>query len=267
MITSSQYRKRELQELAEAISIEYFPNEIFDPTHVASYNQITFSFGNYEDAFDGLLEHRFGKFHIYLNINRVPDPHHPRMRYTFCHELAHYFIDEHRNALKFGNVSPHPSFGKLMSDNLVEREADFFASCLLMPSVKVLSFCRKKPLSSSLISSMANNFGASHSAAIFRYFDLSLFPMLIVMSRAGKIVWKMATSDFKYKYIANNGSVPVNSAAWEFFSSGTRYESEEIVYAGDWFSDYNRIKEEQFFEKCYYLRQNKVMSLIWKIEY
>src|SRR4051812_29011550 len=99
MMNPSDYRRLELKELAESISVEYFPNELFVPGIVATDNHISYSYGNYEDAFDGLLEHRFGKFHIYLNVDRV-ERNHPRMRYTFSHELAHYFIDEHRNALK-----------------------------------------------------------------------------------------------------------------------------------------------------------------------
>jgi Zn-dependent peptidase ImmA (M78 family) len=267
MIHLSEYRKLELQQLAEAISLEYHPNGIFRPDTVAADNKISHSFGNYENAFDGLLEHRFGKFHIYLNIDRVPDTEHPRMRFTFAHELAHYFIDEHRNSLKNGKVPSHPSFNSLIAKNVVEREADYFASCLLLPSVKVRNYCHRKPLSSKLIDDLSNHFRTSTSSVVFRYLELSLFPMMVIMTKLGIIEWKIATPDFKYKYLVSKlNKVPPTTAAGEYFLKGTRYRTEEIVFAEDWYSDYYRIKDEQFYEKCYYLPGDKVMSVIWKKE-
>lgn len=267
MVSLNEYRKLELQQLAEAISLENHPNDLFLPHTVAINNKISYSFGNYENAFDGLLEHRFGKFHIYLNIARVANSNHPRMRFTFAHELGHYFIDEHRNALKNGKAPSHPSFNSLISKNATESEADYFASCLLMPSSKFKSFCRKKPLSGKLIEDLSSYFQTSTSSVIFRYLELSLFPMMIVMIKAGSIEWKMATSDFKYRYLSSRvNKIPPNTAAGDFFLKGKKYPTEEIVFADDWYSDYYRIKDEQFYEKCYYLLKDRVMSVIWKKE-
>lgn len=269
MITLDTYRKSELQDLAEAISMEFFPQRAFDPGTVADHYGITYSYGNYgvEKSFDGLLQHQSGRFHIFLNLDRQPDIESPRMRYTFCHELGHYFIDEHRNALKKGDKYIHKSLSVLMSHNKAEREADYFASCLLMPSAKVRGFCHRCPLSGQLIDDLSRHFQTSTSATLFRYFDIGMFPMAIVMSKAGKIEWKWFTRDFKYWGIPAEGcAVPVNTAVWEYFNSGKRYKTDEIVFADDWFNDHNRIKDEQFYEKCYYPGPDKVMSVIWKKE-
>ncbi|HCV80020.1 MAG: hypothetical protein CMP12_08730 [Zunongwangia sp.] len=46
----------ELNELASGIADYYFPNGQVDPILIAEKNNISYSFGNYSDSFDGLLE-------------------------------------------------------------------------------------------------------------------------------------------------------------------------------------------------------------------
>lgn len=168
----SVFKKNEIGELAESISYHYFRSKVVIPETVAIDNQITFSFGNYEDYFDGMIEHRSGRFHVFLNLDRLSEPQSPRARFTFAHELGHYFLDEHRNALKKGLVPSHPSFNSLNPKNLVEREADYFASCFLAPSLSFRQHCNNTPLNPSLINSLANRFQISISACIFRYKEL-----------------------------------------------------------------------------------------------
>lgn len=267
MVTPTDYRKLELSQLAEAVAMEYFPDGLILPQQIAFENKITFSYGDYDDCFDGLLQHRSGKFHIFLNLTRNPDKNSARMRYTFSHELGHYYIDEHRNALKSGRTVEHGSLNALTRRNLAEWEADYFASCLLIPTGKIRKYCLKRPLSSALISDISTDFQVSSSATIFRYLDLSLFPMMIVMAKDGKVEWKMNTRDFKYWQIpAKEKPVPSASVSAEFFTSGKKYHVEETVFAEDWFNDRYVQKGEQFNEKCYYLPGNKVMSLLWKKE-
>ena len=57
----------------------------------------------------GMLEHRGGRpacwsggWHIYCNLDCVGQKDSPRARFTLAHELGHYYIDEHRNALVAG---------------------------------------------------------------------------------------------------------------------------------------------------------------------
>ena len=64
-------RKREIAELAEYIANEYCPSTIVDPEIIARESGITFNYGEYGEAFDGLLEHESGDFHIYLNTDNI----------------------------------------------------------------------------------------------------------------------------------------------------------------------------------------------------
>jgi Zn-dependent peptidase ImmA (M78 family) len=261
------YRKQEIAELAESIAKSYLKYNILEPEQIAVDEGITYSRNDYGKSFDGLLEHHSGRFHIYINECRVGSKEVPRARHTFAHELGHYFIDEHRNSLKSGKTPSHPSFNGLKAKNIVEREADYFASCLLMPSVNFTRFCLRQPLDNLLLEKLAKTFNASISSVIFRYFELNLFPMLIVLSKNGIIEWKMVSEDFRYKYLPKKqGEVPPTSVAGEYFSLGKKPATQQIVFAYDWCKDFNVGIKEQLWEKCYYLSETKVMSVIWRKE-
>src|SRR5262249_25422612 len=116
-------REAGIAELAEAIAEGYCPNDRLRPARTAGVERITLRFGSFGDAFDGLLECRNGRFHIYCNRDRVEAADSPRARFTLGHELGHFFIDEHRNALCEGKAPSHPSFCEYESKNPVEQEA------------------------------------------------------------------------------------------------------------------------------------------------
>lgn len=64
-------RLSEIAELAEEVADEYGSSGCIDLHTVLKANNITWSFGHYDDAFDGMLEHEEGMFHVYCNLNRV----------------------------------------------------------------------------------------------------------------------------------------------------------------------------------------------------
>jgi hypothetical protein len=133
-------RAAEIAELAHSVADYYFPSDDdwIDPELVIRELGITLSFGDYGDCFDGMLECRKGRFHIYCNLARVGNSTGGRARFTLGHELGHYFIDSHRNALKSGKAPAHPSFCSQPDPaSVVEEEADHFASYLLMPEDRV----------------------------------------------------------------------------------------------------------------------------------
>ena len=132
-------RLAEIAELAEAVADEHCPSGRVEPEAIARAKRIRASFGQYGEAFDGMLEHKAERFHIFCNLARVDRPDAPRARFTLAHELGHYYLDEHRNALSAGRTAAHRSQCEYESPNLAEQEADHFAANLLMPQARFLA--------------------------------------------------------------------------------------------------------------------------------
>ncbi len=181
-------READLSDLAEAVGGR--SGGLVDPLAIARSESITTSFGDYADAFDGLLENRSGSFHIYCNLRRVEQRDSPRSRFTLAHELGHYFIDEHRNALLAGHVPSHPSFCDYQSPNLVEIEADCFASCLLMPSSSFRAASRRARKGLPGILDLASSYRTSVTATAIRYLQMDHFPCVVVKWTNGAYAWK-----------------------------------------------------------------------------
>lgn len=160
-------REDELAALAEEVgSAQRLP---IDPLSLLQAQGVTSNFNHYAAPFDGLLEWRNQSFHVYCNLTRVETKGSPRARFTLAHELGHYFIDEHRNALISGAAPSHPSVCDYQSPHLVEKEADFFASALLMPKPRFATAARRAAKGLHGVLELAAQFGTSVTATALRY--------------------------------------------------------------------------------------------------
>lgn len=179
-------RENEIADLAEFIAEEHIKNNIVDVEKIADYKQITYNYGRYEDYFDGRLEHDKGKFHIYINLDKVTSRNSRRARFTFGHELGHYFLDTHRHELESGrSLSFHPS-DKYYSFSPFEVEANFFSSNLLMPKTRfVNSFHPHQPGFEAIIH-LSKNFRTSIESTANQYLKLNANPCLLIKWRPDK---------------------------------------------------------------------------------
>jgi Zn-dependent peptidase ImmA (M78 family) len=259
-------KKQNIEELATAIAERYSNQSLLNLEVIADAYGLTYSYGDYGNDFDGMLEHSFGEFHIYINIKDDYLKNTPRTRFTFAHELGHYFIDHHRNALAQGLVISHYSITGFISENLVEREADFFASCLLLPKKKIITECFRIKLSFEQIVHLSKKFQTSITATVIRFVEVKVYSLMIVYSNSTSILWQNHTEDFpfwKLKY--GKTKVPENTAVWEYYTVGRKYKSSEIVNAEDWFDlSYDNEKEKKFLEHCIYENNGNVLSIIWE---
>jgi Zn-dependent peptidase ImmA (M78 family) len=257
-------RKKELSDFAEFISNDFCANGDVLPEIIAEQSDISYSYGNYKDCFDGLLEYD-GKFHIYLNKKNSLTPDNPRIRFSFAHELGHYFIDEHRNALIKGK-SLHKSYNQYFRRNIVEMEADFFASNLLMPKQFFINDIANKKFSIDIIHSLKDKYKVSFTACALRFLDTEIHPIMIVYAENRQIKWKFYNEDFRYKWLINDNIVPKDTVMGEYFYDNNTENTRktETVWAMVWFkyvSDENI--REQFYEYCW-PHQNKALSIIWE---
>lgn len=192
-------RAEEIAELAEAVADEYSPVGKVAPEQIAVRKGISLIYDHYADAFDGVIEHEDGQFYIHCNLDRENVLGSPRGRFTVSHELGHYFIDEHRNALASGRVRPHPSFtaDRNRSNLRIEREADLFASNLLMPPMRFRAALARARKRLGAIQDLAGKFNVSITCASIRYIDAEVEPSVMIHRSRDGYVWSRLSKQFE----------------------------------------------------------------------
>lgn len=193
----SQSRLNEIGELAEFVAERRWTAKGLDLAALLTEQGITFSFNAYADAFDGLLEYKEGRFHVYCNLNRMERPDSARARFTLGHELGHYYIDDHREALASGSAEAHASFCDYESKIPTEREADHFASNLLMPAERFRKEAARAGRGLAGILRLRGSFNTSVTSTAIRYASLGISPCALVKWTAKGVAWKWMSGDIR----------------------------------------------------------------------
>jgi hypothetical protein len=194
----STQRALKIATLAEDIADQYCPIGKVAPEVIIRSEGIGLVYGRYANEFDGIIDHKADQFEIRCNLDRENLPGSPRGRFTLAHELGHYFIDEHRKALVSGVVRPHSSFCDKPSAQVVrEREADLFASNLLIPRKRCAAFLRRARKRLSGIVDIAEKFGVSVSSAAIRYVDDEVEPSIVIYWSRTEDRWEWLSRQFR----------------------------------------------------------------------
>lgn len=192
----SREQKEELADLADAVLAEHPAGpKAIDPVPIVASKRIRLVYGRYGEAFDGLLRHKADRFSLFCNLDRVEAKKSRRARFTIAHELGHYFIASHRNALKSGLAPHHRSFCEYESKVFVEQQADCFASNLLLPRESFLK--KAKGCSPGLggVLSLSDHFDTSVTATAIRYASLGVTPCIVIKWNANRFGWKWLAED------------------------------------------------------------------------
>jgi Zn-dependent peptidase ImmA (M78 family) len=171
----SEVREREIANLAERMAQRTFSRGRVEPELIAEQEGISFCYASCAEQLDGALMQAGGKFVIFANERRARRGS-PRNRFTFAHELGHYFLDDHRRAViagKFGARFPSPEFAW---DPTFEKEADVFAANLLMPATSFKRSTGQVLDGLKTIRDLARAYGVSCVAAAYRTIELDRFP-------------------------------------------------------------------------------------------
>lgn len=253
-----------IKHLAESIALEF--SEIITPLDkILAEEELDLFYDSYGDSFDGMTIYDNSQFFIHVNIVKGNRPNTPRSRFTIAHELGHYFIDNHRIGLKIGLLTPHPSKNNENTHFKIEREADYFASCLLMPEERFKKYIQRKKFEFSMIKSLSEHFQTSITATAIRFADIGNHPLMIVFGGNGEIKWKWSSDDFPFKYLLYNDKIPENSVMGEYFQKSRIPKNTEDVWPIDWF---NYVKDHdvhrKFKEHCI-AHKHLALSIIWEV--
>lgn len=253
-----------IKNLAEVIALEY-GDKITPLDKIIEDEGLKVFYDSYgKDTFDGMTLYENGKFSIHINTDLGNLHNSARGRFTLGHELGHYYIDSHRIGLKKGLLKPHSSRTNRKQFNQIEREADFFASCLLMPEERFNKDFQKKPFNIGLIDFLKEEYKVSRTACAFRFADIGNHSIMIIYGEAGKIKWYNCSEGFLYKYLLYEKTVAPNTVMGEFFKDikDDIFKTEEI-----WAVDiFKYVKDDdinkKFLEHCVTYK-NKALSIIW----
>lgn len=254
-----------IKELAETIALDY-QDKITPLDKIIDDEELSVFYDGYgKNTFDGMTIYDKGKFYIHINTDLGNKKDSAKGRFTLAHELGHYYIDSHRIGLKKGLLSPHPSRTNQKQFNQIEREADFFASCLLMPEERFSKDVYRKTFNIDLIDFLKEEYQVSRTACAFKYADIGNHDIMIVYAENGKIKWRHCSEYFRYKYLLHGNKVAPNTVMGEYFKNITDnlFKKEEI-WAVDIFDYVNDEDiQKQFFEHCITYNE-KALSIIWE---
>ena len=203
------------------------------------------------DRYDGKLKYNKEKKRFLLFYNTKYDlglptgRHHPRTRFSIGHELGHYFIEYHHDHLLNGG-EPHGSSGEFKTATQMEREADAFASSLLLPTPLARRVLSNGELTLSKIDKVAGDFQTSLLCTTIRGVRLSDLPCAVAGLRKGRIAWMFPSKQLiAAKCYPGKKEIesPIAKARWAAFSDGDdeRYEQDGMLH--HWFQTFDRDEE------------------------
>ena len=272
------HRMKQISKLAEYVANEFSSKNLTFLNEISKFEDVSVHYDNYEDAFDGMLVYdtESTDFHIHINIDNGNKENSKRGRFTLAHELGHFFLDEHRLGLKYGLLEPHASFHNLNQKTLIEEEADYFASCLLMPKDKFRNHSSEykkrtgyKGFSFDTLKDLSESFQASVLSTLIRFGEVGTHEIFAIISKDNIVKWYVKSSDFpnwtwKFKI---GESVPQTTVAGEYYNLENRkFTTIEKLDADDWFKpspdDYRA--NRQMYEQCFYSDSyGYIVSLLW----
>lgn len=109
------------------------------------------------------------------------------IRFTIAHELGHYFLPGHPDKLFPAGDGLHRSRSGFISGDPLEREADHFASALLMPEKLFRRAINRAGQGFPAIEALASLCATSITATAIRYTRYTDDPVAVIMSTGNRI--------------------------------------------------------------------------------
>lgn len=192
-------------------------------------------------------------------------------RFTLAHEMGHFFNERklfsfYKNyVLQKYECGFEEFYGKNKGNNR-EAEANEFAAELLMHKPWYQNFIRNKEINFDLIKEAAEYFNVTLTAAALRYVFIGQYPVGLIMSREGKVIWSAVNEYFPLKYIPANYKVRKYSTAYEYFNENKIDEEINVVSADVWFGEDFKLRNKiYFYEQNMFMRKyDSVLTLLWE---
>jgi hypothetical protein len=160
-----------------------------------------------------------------------------RTNFTVAHEFGHYVL--HRKLRDAFQCSQSDTLGGTKAK--IEREADQFASFLLMPIDDFRVQIGNKRISLDLLSACASRYEVSMTAAILKWLSFTEQAAVVITAREGMVLWWRPSDNAKsmaYTQLREGMELPKGSAALApNWSSMQEMRHGTELPAGVWFPE------------------------------
>lgn len=171
-------------------------------------------------------------------------------RFVIAHELGHWLM--HPNIPLFN--CDHTKFKYWNKEiNLLEKEANWFASDFLMPKDIFHKQCVINQDSSSILSELADHFRTSLTATAIRFADHGIDPIRLAYCSNGTVRWTYASKDFKFDFYGKYQNYPQSSLVYNILTDLERTpERIDVVKTIDWFPNDRSVPEDSYLNEAVY---------------
>lgn len=118
-------------------------------------------------------------------------------RFSVAHELGHYFLPGHIDAIFSDDSKIHASHAGFVSDDRYEIEADHFAAGLLMPDPMFRNALLRADDGLAGIEYLASLCRTSLNATAIRYIDKATIPAAVIVSKGTQIEYCLMSAALK----------------------------------------------------------------------
>lgn len=141
-------------------------------------------------------------------------------RFNVAHELGHYFLPGHIEALFGAGQEFHQSESGFTSNDKYEREADTFAASLLMPKLLFRAACDSSGQGLKAIETLAELCVTSLTATAIRFAKLSDEPVVVVCSKGDRVEYAFMSKPMQdlrgLTWIRKGSGLPMGTATANF---------------------------------------------------
>ena len=184
-----------------------------------------------------------------------------RLRFSIGHELGHFHIDEHREALVRGET--HSSEPGFRSKNPKELQADEFAAALLIPAHLMEQPINKRGfMSLDEVLGISERCATSLYATTIRYVRMASEACLVVLAQHGVIKSSFSSDEARYTRFGKIeiSSLPASSPGHRLAKQfGSKEISEQKHPVTSWFA---REEEIAVWENCTNVGEGYTISFL-----
>ena len=183
-----------------------------------------------------------------------------RKNFTIAHEVGHYYLQKAREF-----ICKKSDFYYFLSTQDPEKEANIFASELLMPEEWIKEFVKWKNEAKETVERAAQMFKTSISSMAIRYAEDGRFPIAVIFNQDMRVKWSCINKFFPFQWIEHGQKVNDFSKAYEFYLGQEINSEVNDILADAWFSkDKNYRKGKYLYEQNIAMRAyNGVLTLVW----